>query len=236
MTQSNFLKKAQNISKNIFFVKGNIVAQNDQAADYFRYRMLRPILKGYYKLFNLFYPNRPWTTPASIIFFEKALSKDMIGLEYGSGRSTLYFAKKLKKLVSIEHHREWHKNVSNTLKNEEINNVDYLFIPKKPNENSFKDVDAELNKLDGSESRLDFEDYYLKVKEYPDDFFDFVLIDGRVRVHCGINAISKLKSGGIFVLDNAERPRYAPLHQALDKWPKVETTTGLTDTTIWIKP
>ena len=236
MTQSNFLKKAQKISKNIFFVKANIVAKKDQTAVYIRYRALRPILKGYYKLFNLFYANRPWTTPASIIFFEKVLNKDMIGLEYGSGRSTLYFATRLKKLVSIEHHQEWHKKVSDTFKNEDITNVEYLFIPKKPDENSFSDVDAELNKLDGSESRLDFEDYYLKVKEYPDNFFDFVLIDGRVRVHCGINAMSKLKPGGIFVLDNSERPRYSPLHQKLENWPKVKTTTGLTDTTIWIKP
>jgi hypothetical protein len=90
--------------------------------------------------------------------------------------------------------------------------------------------------MDGSESRMDYYNYYSKVNEYPDEYFDFVLIDGRARVNCGKNAIDKLKSGGIFILDNSERQRYRPLHELLIKWPSIYTTTGLTDTTIWIKP
>ncbi len=236
MPKDLLLNQATNISQFFFFIKKNIVVPKAFNYKYIRYRVLRPILKGYYKLFNLFYPNRPWTTPASILFFDKVITKEMIGLEYGSGRSTMYFANKLKKLVSIEHYAGWYKKVEQQLKDNSISNVEYLLIPKQDTPDRIEDIDTELNKLNGDEPRNDFYNYYSKVNEYTDGYFDFVLIDGRARTKCGLNAIDKLKSGGIFVLDNSERSRYKPLHNALAQWPKVETTSGLTNTTIWIKP
>lgn len=236
MSTDSLLNQATNISQFFFLIKSNIVAPKAFSFPYIRYRVLRPILKGYYKLFNLFYPGRPWTTPASILFFEKVLSKDMVGLEYGSGRSTMFFAKKLKKVVSIEHYPGWYDKVKNKLESKGIDNVDYFLVLKQNTPDAVEDIDTELNKLNGSEARNDFANYYNKVNEYPDGFFDFVLIDGRARVKCGLNAMNKLKSGGIFVLDNSERVRYAPLHNALKGWPMINTTTGLTNTTIWIKP
>ena len=162
----------------------------------------------------------------------------MTGLEYGSGRSTVFFANKLKKLVSIEHHTAWYEKVEKLLKARNLSNVEYLLIPEQHISDGGEEMDLDtwLNKMDGSEPRNEFLNYYEKVNEYPDDYFDFILIDGRARVKCGLNALTKLKNGGIFVLDNSERPRYLPLHTALESWPKVETTTGLTNTTIWIKP
>ena len=236
MPKDKLLNQATNISHFFFFIKRNIVTPKATNYKYIRYRVLRPILKGYYNLFNLFYPNRPWTTPASILFFDEVLTKDMIGLEYGSGRSTMYFASKLKKLVSIEHYEEWYTKVEKQLKANQIANVEYHLVLKQNTPDKTDDSDVELNKLAGKEPRTDFANYYNKVNEYNDAYFDFVLIDGRAREKCGLNAIPKLKSGGIFVLDNSERPRYNPLHEALETWPKVETTTGLTNTTIWIKP
>ncbi len=236
MPKDQLLNQAANISHFFFFIKRNIVAPKAFKYKYIRYRVLRPILKGYYKLFNLFYPNRPWTTPASIMFFDKVLTKDMIGLEYGSGRSTMYFASKLKKLVSIEHYEGWYAKVKKQLLANQITNVEYYLILKQDTPDKTDGSDIELNKLVGGEDRNDFYNYYTKVNEYEDDYFDFVLIDGRAREKCGLNAVNKLKPGGMFVLDNSERLRYASLHKALKTWPKVETTTGLTNTTIWIKP
>jgi len=234
---SNLLYEAQLAASKPIWVKSLFLAPKSLSFAYIRYRVLRPILKGYYKLFNLFNPGRPWTTPASIIFFNKVLDKEMIGLEYGSGRSTLFFANKLKKLISIEHHSEWHEKVAKLLSENKLSNVDYLLIPEQVNGELNEDIELETNllKLDGSEQRNEFFNYYNKVNDYPNEYFDFVLIDGRARVMCGLNALQKLKNGGIFVLDNSERPRYQPLHQELESWPKVETTTGLTNTTIWIK-
>ena len=119
-----------------------------------------------------------------------------------------------------------------------LSNVEYLLIPEQTTGKDNDDIvlDTKLPKFDGTEARDEFSNYYNKVNEYEDEYFDFVLIDGRARVKCGLNAINKLKKDGIFVLDNSERPRYLPLHIMLESWPKVETTTGLTNTTIWIKP
>ena len=235
---NNLLSEAQLAASKSIWVKSLFLAPKSFSFAYIRYRVLRPILKGYYKLFNLFNPGKPWTTPASIIFFDKVLHKQMIGLEYGSGRSTIFFANKLNKLISIEHHAEWYNKVEKLLSKSHLSNVEYLLIPEQLATDSTEDIDLEtrLLKFDGSEVRDEFINYYIKVNDYADEYFDFVLIDGRARVKCGINAMHKLKKGGIFVLDNSERQRYLPLHTALNGWPKVETTTGLTNTTIWIKP
>ena len=234
---NNLLYEAQSVASKPIWVKSLFLAPKAFNFAYIRYRVLRPILKGYYKVFNLFHPERPWTTPASIIFFEKVLTKEMTGLEYGSGRSTVFFAKKLKNLVSIEHHTAWHLKVEKLLAENNLANVEYLLIPEQITDDLQEtDLETRLNKMDGSEPREEYFNYYDRVNEYPDQYFDFVLIDGRARVKCGLTALKKLKKGGIFVLDNSERPRYRPLHSALDSWPKVETTNGLTNTTIWFKP
>jgi hypothetical protein len=234
---NKILHEAEIVASKPIWIKSLVLAPKSFNYAYIRYRILRPLLKGYYKIFNLFHPHSPWTTPASILFFSKVLTKEMTGLEYGSGRSTVFFAKKLKNLVSIEHHTDWYEKVKLLLAEKELNNVEYLLIPEQQQAAVNKDLDleTELKKLDGTEPRQEFYDYYERVNNYADDYFDFVLIDGRARVKCGLNAMNKLKNGGIFVLDNSERPRYRPLHSALATWPKVETTTGLTNTTIWIK-
>ncbi len=109
-------------------------------------------------------------------------------------------------------------------------------MPKENYPINEEDIDIYLNEHDEYESKKNYLNYYNKVNKYPDNFFDFVMIDGRARVRCGLNAMVKLKSGGIFVLDNSERQRYNPLHKALNFWPKVNTTNGITNTTIWVKP
>jgi hypothetical protein len=236
---NKILQEAELVASKPIWIKSLVLAPKSFNYAYIKYRILRPLLKGYYKFFNLFHPQSPWTTPASILFFNKVLTKEMTGLEYGSGRSTVFFAKRLRKLVSIEHHTKWYEKVKLLLAKKELDNVEYLLIPEQHQHDVVDkdfDLETELKKMDGSEPRHEFYNYYAKVNDYTDDFFDFVLIDGRARVKCGLNAMKKLKKGGIFVLDNSERPRYKPLHTALTAWPKVETTTGLTNTTIWVKP
>ena len=237
MTQSNFLIKAENISKNFFFIKHNIVAKKSFRFKYIRYRILRPVLKSYYWIFKQFNPGRPWTSPASIRIFDQLLTKEMVGFEYGSGRSTVYFSRKIKELISVEHDQDWFKLVEQLLSQESIKNAQYKLLPESNNSatdehnfNQAQDLPAEFV------PRKTFEAYYNYINEYPNNHFDFVLIDGRARTECGLNAIPKLKHQGLLVLDNSERSRYDLLREKLQDWPKIYTTTGLTNTTIWVKP
>jgi len=230
---------ATEISQDFFYVKKNYVAEKGFTFSYIRYRLLRPLLKFYYKIFNILHPNRPWTTPASIIILGKLLSKDMVGLEYGSGRSTQFFARKLKHLTSIEHHRDWYKKVRKELNTENIKNVDYQFVERNSKHEIFSNPKSWQEKYNINTSfklRNEYYDYFQFVNKFETNHFDFILIDGRARVECVLNCIDKLKKNGILVLDNSNRDRYFPALKVLNSWRKVTTTNGLFDTTLWFKP
>jgi hypothetical protein len=237
MTPRNSLTKARNISKNFFFVKHNIVTEKSLQIKYLRYRILRPVLKTYYWIFKQLNPGTPWTSPASIRIFEQLLTKDMVGFEYGSGKSTVYFSHKLKELVSVEHDPNWFKRVEGLLSDRKVSNVQYkLFPAAKPADSELDDFISRHHLPDSFKPRNNYVAYFSYINEYPDNFFDFILIDGRARTECGLNALSKLKQHGMLVLDNSERGRYALLRERLKDWPEIHTTTGLTDTTLWFKP
>jgi hypothetical protein len=222
---------------NSSFLKKNLIAPKSFSINYILYRFARPLLKVRYKLFKLKNPQVPWTTQASIKTFRKILTKDMIGFEYGSGNSTMFFAKHLKHLTSVEHNQEWFKLVRENLQKLDLVNVDYHFIPMEKKENKeysfYQDYTLTVRDF---QIRTEYHDYFSFIKKYPDNHFDFIIVDGRARVECCLNAIPKLKSNGIFVLDNSDRDRYKPVFTVLKEWKHVTTTTGLFDTTIWFKP
>jgi hypothetical protein len=218
-------------------LKKNLITPKSLSFNYLLYRFARPLLKVRYKLFKWRNPQVPWTTQASIKTFRKILTKNMIGFEYGSGNSTVFFAKHLKHLTSVEHNQDWFNIVKGNLEKFGLTNVDYHFIPmgkKEDKEYSFYQ-DFTLTEND-FQIRTEYHDYFSFIKKYPDNHFDFIIVDGRARVECCLNAIGKLKSAGIFVLDNSDRGRYKPVFKVLENWKQVTTTTGLFDTTIWFKP
>lgn len=230
---------AVSISKSHSFIKRNLTTQKSFSLDYLLYRIGRPLLKVYYKAFKIIHPRTPWTTQASIKTFENILTKDMVGFEYGSGNSTVFFAKHLKNLTSVEHNKEWFDIVKINLQRLSLSNVDYHYIPpsSENHQGSYFTFyrDFSLTEKD-FEIRKEYDDYFSFVKNYPNNHFDFIMVDGRARVECCLNAIPKLKSNGIFVLDNSDRERYRPIFKVLENWKQVTTTTGLFDTTIWFKP
>jgi len=223
------------ISSRSFYIKKNVVAKKSFSLRYFRYRILRPILKLYNRLLVLkFGKNKPWLCPAAIEILKNTLQKDMKGLEYGSGKSTYFFSQLLGSLTSIEHHEGWYKLVKDELEKNGSSNVSYELLPSAASETK-KDIENRYRNP-FEEENLMYQRYYSRIDEFHDNTFDFILIDGRARVECSRRAIPKLNQGGIFVLDNSERKRYEPIHEMLSSWPKVFTTTGLTDTTLWFKP
>lgn len=238
MAQLSAYERVNNISKGAFFVKKNILSKKSFTPRYIFYRIARPLLKFNYKLFKWLNPQSPWTSQASIKAFEEILNKNMIGFEYGSGLSTLFFSKHLKHLTSVEHNQEWFKIVNTKLQDRHIDNVDYHFIPAEKetgNTGYFFFKDFNLPDTDFT-IRKEYHDYFSFVSTFPNEHFDFIIVDGRARVECCLNAIPKLKSGGLFVLDNSDRERYSPIFKVLENWKSITTTTGLFDTTIWFKP
>ncbi|MBD8490981.1 class I SAM-dependent methyltransferase [Echinicola sp. CAU 1574] len=213
--------------------------EKSDGLQYIRYRVCRPLIKGVFYTYRWWNKPTPWFAPSAVNFLKKWLKKDMLGLEFGSGASSKFFAKKIKQLVSVEHHQGWYEHVSKWFKENHLDNIDYRFIPESPDFKStelpkfFKKNDL---KSEDYQFKQQFWDYFHVANEFPDEYFDFVLVDGRARVACLLNSIPKLKSGGLMILDNSDRPSYQLAFDVLKNWENYTCTTGLSDTTFWIKP
>lgn len=224
MSENNSLyHTAESIAKANSLIKRNITYPKSFSARYLFYRLARPLLKLNYKTFKLRHPVSPWTTQASIKIFEKILDKKMVGFEYGSGNSTLFFTQKINHLTSLEHDPKWHSLISEKLKKHVLKNIDYHLVEQndpaiRESVTFFRDYGLEE---DAFTVLYQYKKYFTFIKRYPDAHFDFIFIDGRARVECALNSIPKLKSGGILVLDNSDRKRYEPIHKVLLSWKKV---------------
>lgn len=236
MSESSLFSQASAIAKKSW-VKTNFKSgSTSRLSKVLYFRIFKPLLTFRYNFYKKRNPNTPWTSPASIVFFDQALTRTMTGFEYGSGKSTNFFASKLKHLVSLEHDSAWYERVRFDLEKDEINNVEYHLIERKETD----DVREESVPFGNDTIHHSFlECFYAYsgfISKFPDQHFDFILVDGRARVDCVVRSVNKLKPGGILVLDNSERERYKKVFNLLKDWPSVVTTTGITDTTIWFKP
>ncbi len=238
ITEVSFFEVKREVEKSPY-TKANLTKPKRISLPYLIYRLQRPFFKLKYKHYKKSNPTHPWLTPDGIKALQKLLTKDLKGLEYGSGRSTVFFSKLLKHVTSIEHNELWYNQVTELLLKEAIDNVNLKLVnPNSPQPmprlSSEEDVLTTAANYPVKDSC--FQAYVDVLDDFQDESFDFILIDGRARVSCSFKAIPKLKSGGLFVLDNSERIRYKKIHERLSTWPSIYTTTGLTDTVIWRKP
>lgn len=118
-------------------------------------------------------------------------------LEFGSGSSTVWFAQRTKNLTSVEHSPEWFNEMNKILNSDKKYFKVQFFLHPTP--------------------------YYDICNEFPDNYFDLILVDGRNRSGCIKNSIRILKSGGVLMLENAERPYYQKALNLLSRWRSVST-------------
>ena len=183
-------------------------------------------------------PDAPWLTAASVEILESWLRVSDVGLEWGSGRSTLWFAKRTSLLHSVEHDVGWGQRVSAQLDGEPSLRVKYHLAE------------------DGTSGRPDSA-YVGVVRLLDDESVDYCLVDGVSRDHCANAALDKLKPGGLLIVDNANwyiprsHPSRAPgsrslldgfasaewalFAQRVGGWRCIWTTNGVTDTAIWVR-
>jgi hypothetical protein len=100
-------------------------------------------------------------------------------LEFGSGMSTVWLARRCELLVSIETNRLWYNEIKSALARRSLKNVDYKFRdPQKAH----------------------------VLKDYEASSFDLVLVDGLRRDRAMMTALLKVKAGGYVYLDNSDEP------------------------------
>jgi len=122
----------------------------------------------------------PWISIPTIEILKEKKLNNLFVFEYGSGNSTIWFSKRVKRIVSIEHDKEWYEY---QLKQPKLANTEVFY--------------KELN-YNG--------DYSKEVQKYKN--IDIVLIDGRDRVNCAINSVNSLSSKGVIIIDDSQRKNY----------------------------
>ena len=149
---------------------------------------------------------------------DRLLTEEDRVFEYGSGGSTIYFASRAREVVSVEHQREWHQLVQDRLTKQGVSNVRYLLVEPAPDprydRSKIADPGAYLSD-DERASGMSFEAYVRVIDQYPDEHFDLVVVDGRARPSCLLHAMSKVRIGGVLLLDQSERPYYLAKMPAL---------------------
>jgi len=139
----------------------------------------------------------PWIEPGAIELLDKVINKNSIVLEVGAGSSTIWFARKARRVFSFEHNKLWYHIVKDELQHKGLNNVALYYEPDYPKNG--------LSEINGQ--------------------YDIVLIDGPTEgrnspVEIGIKHI---KPGGYFILDDSQREElYAEGLDLLEKqgWQK----------------
>jgi predicted O-methyltransferase YrrM len=184
------------------------------------------------------HPDDPWLTPEAIRLLGSMLRPCDIGAEFGSGRSTLWLARRCVHLTSVEHDETWHARVLGALAGEGITNVDYKWHPRdQPDATGYQSA-------------------YVRVAQHLEDqSIDFALVDGLYRDYVTLFLLPKIRPGGMVVIDDVHRylpsltrsplslrPSAAPATaaweqaaEALAGWRRIWTSSGVSDTGIYIK-
>lgn len=180
----------------------------------------------------------PWINHFAFERLKKMIRPEFRVLEFGSGGSTLFFEQHTSYVYSIEHDAKWYEEVQSKIK--EVLHVKLNLIRPEVDpeaEEKYKSIHGLFT------NGLSFKEYSHGADLLPNESFDLLIIDGRVRPKCLKNSISKLKPGGILIFDNSDRESYQPIISSLlDKW-EVETYQGVTifdaffnQTSLFFKP
>ena len=178
------------------------------------------------------HPNDPWLTRQSVHILADLLQDTDTGLEFGSGRSTIWFAQRTSRVISIEHDFKWYQSVGQKIQDLNLESkIDYRYCDN-------------------------IADYVGQIDSLEDNSIDYCLIDGKARDECTLKVLPKLKHEGILIIDNinlylpnaSRSPNsirrfdntndsaWASVQIQLDSWEMVWTTNGVSDTALWIKP
>ena len=175
-----------------------------------------------YRLWEMAHPESPWLCPQTIAFLEERLRRSMSALEFGSGRSTLWLAKRVGKVTSIEYDQAWYRRVREQVQDLDRDAVSLRYVEldhphAQPEQELYEQLPRYVAVLD------DFEDHSL----------DMVIVDGHYRTtvlkHCG----TKLKKGGLLLVDDVNLwfPADPPIPSGFV--PVDRATNGIKWTGVW---
>jgi SAM-dependent methyltransferase len=142
-------------------------------------------------------PERPWIVPAAIGWLGRRMRSDWAVLELGSGRSTVWFARRVGRVISFEDNEFWADHTRDRLRELGLRNVELRVGP----------VEALPQ----------------TIAALPDSSFDLVVVDFLeapevTRIDALKPAMNKVRPGGLLLLDDSDRPGYAEAFERLADW------------------
>jgi hypothetical protein len=149
--------------------------------------------------------------PQAVVRLDELLTRDMSLLELGSGASTVWYGERCGRVVSVEPDPAWAERTARQ-------------VAHLPNVQMRQCALADV--------------------ERTQEEFDVIIVDGTdTERHTRTDSVRAVRSRArqIVVLDDSDRPRYAPCDELLADW-NCERYTGFkstpfrpTETTIWLR-
>jgi precorrin-6B methylase 2 len=116
----------------------------------------------------------PWFTYSAIEYLSQFDFSTKTVFEFGAGNSTIYWCRRAAHVVSVESNRSWYERVRPRLA-----------------------ANGELHLVEAAAR-------YPRILAERAEQFDVIVIDGIERRACCIEAVKKLRPGGLIILDNSD--------------------------------
>ncbi len=153
----------------------------------------------------------PWLSFPAIDLLNGTLKRSDKVFEYGGGGSTLFWIDRVAEVVTVEHDQAWFRILEDHMKGERSSKWEGDLVRAEDGDlvdrPDAADPEHYASKDEVSKGK-NFKAYASRIDKFPDAYFDVILIDGRARTSCLSHAVPKLRSGGLLILDNAERVHY----------------------------
>ena len=185
------------------------------------------------------HPDVPWLTPAAVEFLTEWICPTDVVLEWGSGRSTVWFSRYAARVVSVEHDSTWFARVASQLELDGRPVVEQILAADSP-----------------AREHYDDSAYVSAGDRLADRSVDIALVDGIFRDTCALAAAGKVRPGGLLIVDNANwylptvsrspasrslatgagSAGWVEFLQVVESWRCYWTSSGVTDTAVYFAP
>ncbi|MCH8516807.1 MAG: hypothetical protein LAT68_10820 [Cyclobacteriaceae bacterium] len=167
------------------------------------------------------------------------IKKESKGFEYGMGKSTIFFGRESDFIHSVSTSETWVEEMEKRIEKYNIKHVKLHFTPVKTTKietiESFYPPQVRIPSYRSGICRK-YWAFIQSIDRFNDESLDFVFIQDKARIECLIKSRNKVRSGGMIIFKDSDKKRYSSIMQIMRDWQKVDTFSGFSKTTIWIKP